>query len=61
MCMLVYVFQEMKDEFLRHDDYNVILIDWGYGSLSLYGQASANTRVVGAMTAQLIQFLQVLY
>ena len=49
----------MKDELLQHGDYNVILVDWGSGSLALYGQASANTRVVGAMIAQLIKFLQV--
>ncbi|XP_076440985.1 pancreatic triacylglycerol lipase-like [Babylonia areolata] len=49
---------EMKDEFLKHDDYNVVLVDWGSGSLALYGQATANTRVVGAMIAQLIQFMQ---
>ncbi|MCI3325438.1 hypothetical protein MQA28_25810, partial [Escherichia coli] len=50
--------REMKDEFLRQGDYNVILVDWGEGSLALYGQATANTRVVGAMIAQLITFLQ---
>ena len=51
--------QEMKNELLQHGDYNVILVDWGSGSLALYGQATANTRVVGAMVAQLIKFLQV--
>jgi len=48
----------MKNEFLLQGDYNVILVDWGSGSLNLYGQATANTRVVGAMVAQLIQFIQ---
>jgi len=49
---------EMKDEFLKQGDYNVVIVDWGYGSLALYGQATANTRVVGAMIAQLITFMQ---
>ncbi|KAK7501512.1 hypothetical protein BaRGS_00007316 [Batillaria attramentaria] len=50
--------KEMKDEFLRQGDYNVVLVDWGHGSLALYGQATANTRVVGAMIAQLINFMK---
>jgi len=49
---------EMKNELLKHGDYNVVLVDWGSGSLALYGQATANTRVVGAMIAQLITFMQ---
>ncbi|KAK7100886.1 hypothetical protein V1264_023753 [Littorina saxatilis] len=49
---------EMKNEFLTHGDYNVVLVDWGSGSLALYGQATANTRVVGAMIAQLIMFMK---
>ncbi|XP_025110726.1 pancreatic triacylglycerol lipase-like [Pomacea canaliculata] len=49
---------DMKDALLRQGDYNVVLVDWGSGSFSLYGQASANGRVVGAMIAQLITFIQ---
>ena len=49
----------MTSEFLKQGDYNVVIVDWGSGSLALYGQATANTRVVGAMIAQLITFLQV--
>ena len=49
----------MTGEFLKQGDYNVVIVDWGSGSLALYGQATANTRVVGAMIAQLITFLQV--
>ena len=53
------VLQKMTSVFLKQGDYNVVIVDWGSGSLGLYGQASANTRVVGAMIAQLITFLQV--
>ena len=49
----------MTSVFLMHEDYNVIIVDWGSGSLALYGQASANARVAGAMIAQMIMFLQV--
>ncbi|KAL5016127.1 hypothetical protein ScPMuIL_005716 [Solemya velum] len=48
----------MKDELLIHGDYNVILVDWGKGSKLPYTQATANTRVVGALTAKLIKQLQ---
>lgn len=49
----------MKDAFLKADDLNVILIDWGGGSSFPYTQATANTRVVGAEIAKLIKILQV--
>ncbi|KAK6188478.1 hypothetical protein SNE40_004644 [Patella caerulea] len=49
---------EMKDEFLKKGDFNVINIDWGGGSLPPYGQATANCRVVGAVIAKLIETLQ---
>ncbi|KAK7501463.1 hypothetical protein BaRGS_00007267 [Batillaria attramentaria] len=49
---------DIKDELLKQGDYNVVIVDWGHGSMALYGQASANTRVVGAQIAQLIKFLQ---
>lgn len=52
-------FQKMKDELLKFDDYNVILLDWGGGSAIPYTQATANTRVVGAELAKLIRVLQV--
>ena len=51
--------QRTMQEFLKQGDYNVIIVDWGEGNLNLYGLATANTRVVGAMIAQLITFLQV--
>ncbi|XP_071119067.1 pancreatic triacylglycerol lipase-like [Haliotis cracherodii] len=48
----------MKDEFLKNNDYNVIIIDWGGGSAPPYTQATANTRIVGAVIAQLITYLK---
>ncbi|XP_045159715.2 pancreatic triacylglycerol lipase-like [Mercenaria mercenaria] len=48
---------QMKDELLKFDDYNVILLDWGGGSKPPYTQATANTRVVGAELAKLIRVL----
>ncbi|XP_052774952.1 pancreatic triacylglycerol lipase-like [Mya arenaria] len=49
---------KMKDELLKNGDYNVILLDWGGGSGIPYTQATANTRVVGAVLAKLIEALQ---
>ncbi|KAH8030450.1 hypothetical protein HPB51_006882 [Rhipicephalus microplus] len=48
----------MKDEFLKHDDYNVIVVDWSRGNGPPYTRATANTRVVGAELALLISTLQ---
>ncbi|XP_063430812.1 pancreatic triacylglycerol lipase-like [Mytilus trossulus] len=50
--------KDMKDAFLTEGDYNVILVDWGGGSKLPYTQATANTRVVGALIAKLIKLLQ---
>ncbi len=45
----------MKDYILDRLDCNVIIIDWSKGERSInYLQASANTRVVGAMIAYFI-------
>ncbi len=49
----------MKDEFLMHGDYNIIIIDWSGGNKPPYYQATSNTRVVGAEVALLIQALEV--
>jgi hypothetical protein len=49
----------MRNELLVHDDYNVIVVDWAGGSLPLYTQATANTRLVGLELAHLIKHLQV--
>ena len=40
-------------------DFNVIAVDWGGGSASLYSQSAANTRLVALEVAYLISFLQV--
>lgn len=38
---------DMRDELIKADDMNVIVVDWAGGSLPLYTQATANTRLVG--------------
>ncbi|XP_077529371.1 pancreatic triacylglycerol lipase-like [Haemaphysalis longicornis] len=48
----------MKDEFLKHGDYNVIVVDWSHGNGPPYTKATANTRVVGAELALLVTTLQ---
>lgn len=45
-------------ELLKHDDYNVIAVDWKSGARTLYPQAASNTRVVGAQTSLLINLLR---
>ena len=57
--MLLFVFQEMSESLLSIDDFNVIAVDWGGGSASLYSQSAANTRLVGLEVAFLINFLKV--
>ncbi|KAG8202079.1 hypothetical protein JTE90_010442 [Oedothorax gibbosus] len=49
---------QMKDEFLMHGDYNIIIVDWSGGNKMPYYQASANTRVVAAEIALLVQTLE---
>ncbi|GFQ66492.1 pancreatic triacylglycerol lipase [Trichonephila clavata] len=49
---------EMKDEFLMHGDYNIIIVDWSGGNKMPYYQATANTRVVGAEIDLLIKALE---
>lgn len=39
------------------EDLNVIIVDWGHGAGIPYAQATANTRVVGAYLAKLIEEL----
>ena len=47
----------MTNLFLLKDDVNVIAIDWGGGSVGLYSQSAANTRLVGLEVAALINYL----
>ncbi|XP_046550830.1 pancreatic triacylglycerol lipase-like [Haliotis rubra] len=49
---------ELKDEYLKTHDVNVFIVDWGGGSKTLYTQATANTRLVGAIVAQFITHLK---
>ncbi|XP_018335884.1 pancreatic triacylglycerol lipase [Agrilus planipennis] len=48
---------EMKDELLKNNDMNVFVVDWAGGSLPLYTQATANTRLVGLEVAHFINHL----
>ena len=47
----------MRDELLLNADMNIIVVDWGGGSLPLYTQATANTRLVALELAYLINQL----
>jgi len=47
----------MADIFLNYGDYNVFRVDWGGGSLPMYSQAAANTRVVGLEIGYLVNWL----
>ncbi|KAG8202075.1 hypothetical protein JTE90_010438 [Oedothorax gibbosus] len=49
---------QMKDEFLMHGDYNVIVVDWSGGNKPPYYQATSNTRVVAAEIALVVQALE---
>ncbi|KAH9489615.1 Pancreatic lipase- protein 2 [Bulinus truncatus] len=49
--------KRLKDEFLIQGDYNVIIVDWSKGNLPPYSLAVANSRVVGAQIAELINEL----
>jgi pimeloyl-ACP methyl ester carboxylesterase len=45
---------EMKDAILSAEDVNVIVVDWSNGNGLPYMQATANTQVVGAVIAKLV-------
>ncbi len=47
----------MKNEILKAEDANVILVDWKNGSTLPYGQAVANAKIVGIEIAKLINFM----
>ena len=51
--------QELSSKLLSYHDLNVISVDWGGGSASMYSTSAANTRVVGLEVAHLINFLKV--
>ncbi|KAG8189509.1 hypothetical protein JTE90_008471 [Oedothorax gibbosus] len=50
--------EDLKDNILLNSDFNVIAVDWSKGNTAPYTRATANTRVVGAEIALLIQKLQ---
>ncbi|XP_033111044.1 inactive pancreatic lipase-related protein 1-like [Anneissia japonica] len=58
---LVGWMEDMMTEFINNGDYNVIRVDWGKGSTATYGQATANTRIVGAEISFLIDKFKELY
>ena len=47
----------MRDDLLKQDDFNIIIVDWSNGAKSSYEQAVGNTRMLGAQIAELISFL----
>lgn len=49
---------DMRDELIIRGGLNVIVVDWAGGSLPLYTQATANTRLVGLEIAHLIKKLR---
>ncbi|XP_053394887.1 inactive pancreatic lipase-related protein 1-like isoform X2 [Mercenaria mercenaria] len=54
--------KDMVGALLKHDDYNVIFVDWRKGAWEInYLRAVANTRVVGAQVAQLLKVLRKVY
>nr|XP_042906571.1 pancreatic triacylglycerol lipase-like [Parasteatoda tepidariorum] len=50
-------FQRLKDAILERADENVIIVDWSGSNRFPYTIAVANTRVVGAVIAQFINYL----
>ncbi|XP_071120830.1 pancreatic lipase-related protein 2-like [Mytilus edulis] len=49
--------RQMTRQFILKEPTNVVVVDWGHGSGWPYTQAVANTRVVGAEVAKMIEFL----
>uniref|UniRef100_T1JRK6 Lipase domain-containing protein n=1 Tax=Tetranychus urticae TaxID=32264 RepID=T1JRK6_TETUR len=48
-------FHKLKNALFIKENINYIFVDWGKGASTWYAQATANTRVVGAQLAQLIE------
>ncbi|EFN87734.1 pancreatic triacylglycerol lipase [Harpegnathos saltator] len=48
----------VRDAYLKHDDYNVIVIDWSNISMKLYIWASSHVEAVGKFVASMIRFLE---
>ncbi|XP_018007240.1 pancreatic triacylglycerol lipase isoform X2 [Hyalella azteca] len=52
-----YWLPELANAFLDYMDCNVFRVNWGDGSLPMYSQAAANTRVVGLEIGYLVNWL----
>ncbi|CAL1271044.1 unnamed protein product [Larinioides sclopetarius] len=50
--------KDMIRELLTSDDFNVVTVDWRYGASQSYPQAVANTRSLGLVVADFIDYLQ---
>ncbi|CAG2122365.1 unnamed protein product [Medioppia subpectinata] len=50
---------KMKDEFLKHLDCNVIVVNWTEGSCDFYHNAHKNTRIAAIAIEKFIRNLQV--
>lgn len=57
ICCFSLKVGDMKDELIKAGDMNVVVVDWAGGSLPLYTQATANTRLVGLEIAYFINYL----
>ena len=45
----------MATALVTAEDVNVVIVDWRGGSLPLYSQAAANTRLVGMEVARMVE------
>lgn len=57
MSVNIWFTKNTKVSFFFQEPTNVIIVDWGHGSGWPYTQAVANTRVVGAEVAKMVEFL----
>lgn len=55
---VVLVLQAIGDAYLKVQDVNVVYVDWTDGSLAIYSQAVANTRLAGLEVARFINWLK---
>ena len=51
--------RQIKDGFLKIGKFNAIIVDWSQGNEPPYSQATVNTRVVGALIANLVEDIKV--
>ena len=53
ICIVIW--QDMATALVTVEDVNVVIVDWRGGSLPLYSQAAANTRLVGMEVARMVE------